>query len=203
MYQSSLNRSRNDKYLLIIDIPKALKDKEDCDSHKKITADPLQVTIFGSPVPDIKVPDIEVPYSGQVYRTSSLHRPAYTPLNVKFLVDNSYYNYWLIWNWINLFNDYKMGGSDINQAINIPVLKNQTPELGSPMTDFTSRFSIFAMDEYNNKIISFDYTNVFPTSLGELNFSNREGNEIVCNATFSFNQLHVNRLMDPNTENCS
>jgi hypothetical protein len=71
------------------------------------------------------------------------------------------------------------------------------------MTDFTSRFSIFGLDEYNNKIISFNYTDVFPTSLSEINFSNREGDEITCNATFSFNQLHIDMLIDSNSRNCS
>jgi hypothetical protein len=115
MYQSSLNRSRNDKYLLIIDIPKALNNKYDTGFNSKFLADPLQITIYGSPVPDVKIPDIDIPYSGQVYKTSSLNRPAYTPLNIKFLIDNSYYNYWLIWNWLNLFNDYK------DQIISIPI----------------------------------------------------------------------------------
>jgi hypothetical protein len=203
MYQSSLNRSRNDKYLLIIDIPKALKNKYDTGFNSKFLADPLQITIYGSPVPDVKIPDIDIPYSGQVYKTSSLNRPAYTPLNVKFLIDNSYYNYWLIWNWLNLFNDYKEGGTDLTQITNIPLLNDEIPNLTSPMTDFTSRFSIFGLDEYNNKIISFTYTDVFPTSLSEINFSNREADEITCNVTFSFNQLHVDMLIDSNSRNCS
>jgi hypothetical protein len=122
---------------------------------------------------------------------------------IKFLIDNSYYNYWLIWNWLNLFNDYKEGGTDLTQITNIPLLKDEIPNLTSPMTDFTSRFSIFGLDEYNNKIISFTYTDVFPTSLSEINFSNREADEITCNVTFSFNQLHVDMLINSNSRNCS
>lgn len=202
MYQSSLNRSRNDKYLLIIDIPKALKNKYDNVFDGKFLVDPLQITIYGSPVPDIKIPDMDIPYSGQIYKASSLSRPAYNPLTIKFLIDNSYYNYWLIWNWLNLFNDYRDSSSELTHATNVPILKDEMPNIVSPMSDFTTRFSIFGLDEYNNKIISFNYKDVFPTSLSEINFSNQEGNEITCNATFSFNQLHIDMLINNNSRNC-
>jgi hypothetical protein len=202
MLQSSLNRSRNDKYLLIIDIPKALKNKYDNVFDGKFLVDPLQITIYGSPVPDIRIPDMDIPYSGQIYKASSLSRPAYNPLTIKFLIDNSYYNYWLIWNWLNLFNDYKDGSSELTHATNVPILRDEMPNIVSPMSDFTSRFSIFGLDEYNNKIISFNYKDVFPTSLSEIIFSNQEGNEITCNATFSFNQLHIDMLINNNSRNC-
>lgn len=202
MLQSSLNRSRNDKYLLIIDIPKALKNKYDNVFDGKFLVDPLQITIYGSPVPDIKIPDMDIPYSGQIYKASSLSRPAYNPLTIKFLIDNSYYNYWLIWNWLNLFNDYRDSSSELTHATNVPILKDEMPNIVSPMSDFTTRFSIFGLDEYNNKIISFNYKDVFPTSLSEINFSNQEGNEITCNATFSFNQLHIDMLINNNSRNC-
>ena len=102
MQQPVLNRSRSDKFAFVLDLPKALKDQ--VNSVLDITnADPVQFTTFGSPVPAVSVPDINLAYAGQSYHTSSNSRPAYPPLNIKFLVDNGYQNYWILWKWLNLF----------------------------------------------------------------------------------------------------
>jgi hypothetical protein len=202
MYQSALNRSRSDKFILVVDIPKMLKDTYDRVLQSENRADSIQFTIFGSPVPDIKIPAIEIPYGGQVYKSSSLSRPSYNDLNIKFLVDNGYKNYWVLWKWLNLFNDFKQSKTKLTESINVPVLNDEPIYLKNPMVDFTSKISIFGIDEYNNKIISFSYTNAFPISLGEISFDNQTANEIVCNVSFAFNQLHVDLLKNVNDNLC-
>jgi hypothetical protein len=95
-----------------------------------------------------------------------------------------------------LFNDAKTSSSDIASfPVNNKILQN-------PITKYVSTFSIFSLDEYNNKIIDFSYKNAFPTSLSEINFSNQDPSEITCTATFSFNQLEVSLLGDVNKVNC-
>jgi hypothetical protein len=196
MNQSVLNRSRNDKFTMILDLPLAMKNITDPVLQSIYSADPIQFSIYGSPVPSVTVPDISVPYGAQVHRISSNARPAYTPLSIKFLVDNGYKNYWILWNWLNLFNDTKTGSSDIasypNNSINV---KN-------PVSSYVSTFNIYALDEYNNKTISFNYSNAFPTTLSELNFSNQDPSEINCTVTFAFNQLDVKLLRDVNKISC-
>ena len=202
MYQTALNRSRNDKFIIVIDLPKKLKTKYDNVLNKNENADSLQFSIFGSPVPEIKVPAMDLPYGGQVYKASSVSRPVYNDLNIKFLVDNGYQNYWVLWNWLNLFNDSTTGDTELSQAIHVPLLKDEHIYLKSPMREFTSNFHIFGMDEYNNKIISFRYRDAFPVSLSEINFNNQDSNEITCNVSFAFNQLEVNLLQNINQSAC-
>jgi hypothetical protein len=187
---------------MVLDLPKSMKDINDTVSDKKFNINPLQFSIYGSPVPAITVPDINVPFGGQVYRLSSNSRPAYQPLTLKFLVDNGYKNYWLLWKWMNLFNDSKTSTTEITEALNIPIIGDKPVYIKNPITNYTSQFSIYSLDEFNNKIVEFVYTNAFPTSLGEINFSNQDPSEVNCSVTFAFNQLNVSLVKDVNKENC-
>jgi hypothetical protein len=202
MYQSALNRSRSDKFIIVLDVPKKIRESNQNIFTNENKIDTLQFSVFGSPVPDIKIPSIEIPYSGQVYKASSVSRPAYNDLNIKFLIDNGYKNYWILWKWLNLFNDFKQGGTDITEVLNVPILKDENVNLKNPLFDYKSKFSIFGIDEYNNKIISFTYTDAFPISLSEINYNNQDPSEITCNVSFAFNQLHVKLLKDTNQGDC-
>ena len=201
MFQTTLNRSRNDKFILIIDLPKALKNSFDQTSKEFFNIEPLQLSIYGSPVPQISVPNTNLSFGGQVYKTSSFSRPEYNPLTVKFLVDNGYKNYWTLWNWLNLFNDAKTSTSTAQKSItyNLP---DEDITLINSMNDYTANFSIYGLDEFNKKIISFVYKNAFPTNLSELNFSNQDPSEINCTVTFVFNQLHVELVKNINESTC-
>jgi hypothetical protein len=182
---------------MVLDLPLAMKDSYDPVLKKSYHIDPIQFSIYGSPVPKISVPEINVPYGGQVGRVSSGSRPAYDPISIKFLVDNGYKNYWILWNWINLFNDSQKSTSNINHLI-----PSDPSYFINSTTNYTSNFSIFSVDEYNNKIVSFNYTNAFPTGLSEINFSNQDPTEINCTVTFVFNQLNVTLLNNVDEVNC-
>jgi hypothetical protein len=185
MFQTPLNKSRSDKFIMILDLPLALKRSLNPVTQEKFKVDALQFAIYGSPVPSISVPAIDVPFSGQVYKTSSFTRPAYDPLVVRFVIDNGYKNYWLIWNWLNLLNNFK------KSTTNAHTIPSGEVSIKNPMNEYTSSFTIYGLDEYNNKIISFKYSHVFPTQLSEISFSNQTPEEINSSATFVFNQLEV------------
>lgn len=199
MNQSILNKTRNDKFLMVLDIPKYLKQTYDVELKRKYNADQIQFTTYGSPIPSVSVPSIDVPFDNQVYKASSLSRPAYQPLNVKFFIDNGYKNYWVIWKWLNLFNDAKTSKSEVHMEY---MNNNKNPKLENPMQELVSTFSIFALDEYNNKIVQFKYNHVFPVSLSEINFSHQDPSEISCTASFAFNQMNVELLKNVDEENC-
>jgi hypothetical protein len=201
MNQAILNKSRNDKFLLVLDIPIELKKRFDAVLGKKYNADTIQFTTFGSPVPAVSVPSIDVPYDGQVYKASSLSRPSYQPLNIRFFVDNGYQNYWLIWQWLNMFNNAKESTSLIGVE-EVPRGNRIDVNLGISMKDLVSIFSIYALDEYNNKIVSFTYNHAFPVSLGEINYSHQDPSEITSVVGFAFNQLEVKLLKNVNEATC-
>lgn len=201
MNQAILNKSRSDKFLMVLDLPLKMKEKFDNILQGRYSADNIQFTTYGSPVPTISVPAIDVPYDGQVYKASSLSRPAYDPLNVKFFVDNGYQNYWVIWQWLNMFNDAKYSTSTIQTQKNYQTFDRDV-KMQTSMRDLVSIFRIYALDEYNNKIIAFTYSHAFPISLGEISYSHQDPSEITCNVSFAFNQLDVDILKNVNDGTC-
>lgn len=201
MNQTILNKSRSDKFLMVLDLPTKMKEKVDSVLQNRYSPDSIQFAIYGSPVPSISVPSIDLPYDGQVYKASSLSRPAYEPLNIKFFVDNGYQNYWIIWQWLNMFNDANYSTSVIKTQKTYQSF-NRDVKLETSMKDLVSIFKIYALDEYNNKIISFTYSHAFPTSLGEISYSHQDPSEITCNVNFAFNQLDVDILKNVNDGTC-
>jgi hypothetical protein len=151
------------------------------------TEDHVQFAIYGIPVPKVSVTDIEAAYAGQVHKHTSYFRPSYGPLTIGMNIDNKFLNYWLLWSWLNLWNDTRTSQFD-------PEIYN--PSLNTSIEDYITAFSIYGLDEYNNRVVEFKYKNVIITELSEIEFSYRNTEEIGCTATFVFDQLDVN-LLDP------
>ena len=197
MKQTIFNKAHRDKFIVVFDIPKALKDKSTqvqknlCgrDSVSVFNSDSIQFSIFGTPVPTIKIDPIDVSYAGQVHRQTSYSRPIYSALTLGMSINNNYTNYWLLWTWLNLWNDTKTsifdGSGNINRFLN-PIDNPDTS-----IEDYVTTFRIYGLDEYNNKMICFTYTNIVLVELSEIEFSYRNTEEIGCTASFVFDQLHV------------
>ena len=83
--QSVLNRPGKDKFILVLNLPQVLRKQSLADDL--INIDPLQISIFGTIVPDVAVPSNEVRFGGQSYNVSSYTRPNYQPLTVNFVVE--------------------------------------------------------------------------------------------------------------------
>ena len=101
--QSVLNVPSKDKFLLVLNLPSILKQQ--AQTNSTISLEPLEIKVYGSVVPTIQVPSNEVRFGGQSHHVSSYSRPAYDPLNVNFVIDNGFKNYWLLWKWLALLND--------------------------------------------------------------------------------------------------
>jgi hypothetical protein len=110
-------------------------------------------------------------------------------LTIGMTVDNKFLNYWLLWAWINLWNDTRTG--EFEPAY----LENNSANAG--IQDYVTSFTIYGLDEYDNRIISFRYKNVIITELSEIEFSYRNPEEIGCTATFVFDQMYVDLLVAP------
>lgn len=193
--QSPFNKSRKDKFLLVFSLPKALlkisKNIERTDTT--ILPDTLQFSVFGNIVPDISIPAINTRYAGQTLAHSSHSREPYEPNRVNFTVDNRFNNYWVIYSWLNLLNDDKTGVYDPDQLAESIRGANR---VGQPNMEYRTDISIFGLDEYNKKIVEFVYTNAFPTNLGGINYSYRDGSEIESEFTYSYSQLIVRPVLD-------
>lgn len=192
MDQAVFNKARRDKFLAVLDIPIALKDRANrlyrsstcSESFQTLNANSLQFSVYGTPVPSVTVEEISTPYAGQTHKTTSFTRPTYAALTLGCVIDNRFFNYWLLWNWLDLYNEATSGIFDA--AITDP--------RGSGLADYVTTFTIFGLDEYNNRVVQFTYKNVFITKLSEIEFSYRSTEEIGCTSTFVFDQMKVDLL---------
>lgn len=187
--QSVLNRSGKDKFLLVLNLPQVLR-KQSLE-NELISINPLQISIFGTIVPDIAVPPNDVRFGGQSYNVSSYTRPNYSPLTVNFIVDNKFANYWILWKWLSILNDPKSSyytGTD-------PKLETWKDRLESGIvTEYQTNFSVIGLNEYNQKSVEFIYYNAFITSIGGINYDYTDPEQIKSTATFQFSQLDVNLI---------
>jgi hypothetical protein len=67
--------------------------------------------------------------------------------------------------------------------------KDQMPLKDAPFEDYATNFTVFGLDEYDNKKIQFDYIGVVPVSLGSINYNYQDPTQIDSTFEFSFSQL--------------
>jgi hypothetical protein len=200
MNQSILNKSRNDKFIFLFALPKALDNLYDPKLKSDFNDDKVQLSIYNMSVPDISIPSISLGYGGQTYKTSSFSRPDYPSMDIRFFIDNGYHNYYILWNWLNLFNDSRNSSSEILRSAEVP--PNPELELENQFPDYTTTLTIITLDEYNRKLIKFQYEGAFITSLGGINYSHQDGVEITSTASFSYNQINVSLESNVNENVC-
>jgi len=187
--QSSLNAAAKDKFILILNLPHALRE-EASKKDSLIDLEPLQMKVHGSVVPTVQVPPVEVRYAGQSYNVSSHSRPNYSPLNVNFVVDNRFKNYWILWRWLSLLNTFN---ESLYERVppNIPPYPKRASAESGTLIEYQSNFSVLGLDEYNKPVVEFAYFNAFPISLGSINYSYRDSELIESSVEFQFSQLEV------------
>ncbi len=190
--QSVLNKTNKDKFLLVLNLPKIFREQSATD--REISIDPLQISVFGTVVPTIQVPANEVRFAGQSLNVSSHTRPNYAPITVNFAVDNDFRNYWILWKWLDLLNSARGGlyqgtkSPSIEDPGILPI-KDRLQNYG--MFEYQTNFSIFALNEYNERTVEFNYYNAFLTSLGGIEYNYRDSDIINTTAEFQFGQFDI------------
>lgn len=185
--QSFLNKTRADKFILVFDIPPILKNitsKFERNSQT-IIPDSVQFSVFGVNIPEITVKATETRYAGSTLYISSHSKDSYPPVDVEFVIDSGYNNYYTIFKWLNLLHDQKTG---VYNEDNIPVDAN--------FNDYMVNMTIYGLDEYGKKRIAFKFTKAFPTTLKSIEYTQKsdEGQEITSGFTFVFSQMHIDIL---------
>lgn len=191
--QSQFNKSRLDKFLMVIDLPPALKPINTADfelrSNTTINSDSLQFSVYGAVVPPINVPASSQLYAGQSFKVSTHVRPPYEDVSVNFTVDSNFNNYWVIYKWLDLLNDDKASIYNYNNPAQSSVnIKNISP--AAYQTDIT----LYAKNEFDVNIVKFVYKYAFPVKLGQINYSYRDEKEIETTFDFAYAQLLVEIL---------
>lgn len=183
--QSILNKSRVDKFKLVFQVPNALKkiNNKYVRVNGAVNEDSMQFSVYGSIVPKITVPGLEIRYSGNTLYNSTHSKNSYPPVDLKFTIDNQYSNYWVIYKWINLLHDQETGIFDAGDLITDDIF-----------TDYQTDMTIYGLNEFDEERIMFTYTKAFPTDLGEITYNYRESGEIESSFTFVYSQLHIELL---------
>jgi hypothetical protein len=186
--QSPFNKQRKDKFLFVLNLPEVLKtlNKKIDRTNQSIIADALSFSVYGVVIPRVQINEIKAGYSGQNLHVSALTRVPYPSVPVSFTVDNRFNNYWVIFKWLDLLNDQATGITDQDDLSR----KDLTSEL------YKATFSLFSLDEFNNKTVEFTFSKAFPVSLGEINYNYRDASELETTFEFSFDQLYV-KLLTP------
>jgi len=226
--QSVFNKASKDKFLLVLTLPNILRNSNSGILSKRteelIQLETLQFSIWGSPVPEVNVPSVSMGVQGQTYNVTSQTKAAYPPITVNFNVDNFFNNYWLLWKWLDVLNnwkdsgmpsqfaEYKTDGSEkaharekANQIAKNLAGKKTVPDgvsdidfqqirMANDFLDYQTIITIYGKDEYDKNIIQFNYNNAFITQLGGIGYNYRDPEEVESSFQFVFNQMEVNLL---------
>ena len=195
--QSQLNKSRLDKFLLVIDLPPIMRNINSStlpnpEAFKRIqkfvSKETLQFSVYGSVIPTITVPEVEAGFAGGTYKLSSNSRPSYENVNVNFTIDNKFNNYWVINRWLNILaGDKNIVDNPDNILPSDPNATSLPPSL-QPQS-YQTNFTIYGKDEFDTNVIKFTYTKAFPVSLGGINYNYRDAGEIETTFEFAFSQF--------------
>lgn len=180
--QTILNKSRKDKFILTIPIPPLLREwnKKDIRSNAFIDLDKLNLSVYGSIVPDNNVPAIEAPYSGGTIYVSSHSRPAYEPVAVNYTIDNEFNNYWAIYTWLNWLRNEKTG-----------IFNGRVQPKDAGLGQYSTDFILQAKDEYHNTKIQWVYKSAFPIIQRGIEYNYRDGGEIESGFTFVYRSIET------------
>ena len=186
MNQAPLNKNRQDKFILVLNLPEGIKEIADRyqRNNNKLNANSLEISIAGTVTPTISVPEQVVPYGSQSIKVSSHARPEYSSLVIDFKIDNEYSNYWAIFKWLDVINDVKTGTVNEDE-----IIKYHQP--GKVLPIYSSNMTVYGLDEYENRKIQWDYIGAFPTELCEIQWDYTDGAEIAATATFEFSRLEA------------
>ncbi len=186
MNQAPLNKNRQDKFILVLNLPDGIKNIVDniTRNTNRIDANSLEISIAGAVTPTISIPEKTVPYGAQTIKVSSHTRPAYESLNLDFKIDNEFKNYWAIYKWLDVINDVKTGTVNADEII-------KYPHSGTVLPIYSSNLTVYGLDEYENRKIQWDYIGAFPTTLSEINWDYNSEAEIAATATFEFTRLEA------------
>jgi hypothetical protein len=180
--QSTLNKSKKDKFSLILELPPALKkiNRKKTRENSSVDLDTLQFSIYGTVVPKNQIPAEDVRYaSGNIY-VSSHTKPSYESLEVNFTIDNEFNNYWVIHKWLDLLRSEKSGYYEYPEEF-------KNVGLGQYSTNFT----VIGRDEFNKEIIKWIYKSAFPIGLGEIAYSHRDSDDIETSFEFVFREIET------------
>lgn len=189
---SALNTASQDKFLLVLSLPKVLKgiNKPFERSDDSIDRDTLVYKVFGLKIPSVKVPSIKINYGGYAGKLSSHAKPEYEPVSINFTVDSGFQNYHVLYKWLDVLAGETGDNFDAS---------NISPSSKGKLGDYTTTISIFALDEYDRAIAEFIFIGAFITELNGIEYNYRQEKEMESSFVFEFTFMKMNLVEPPVT----
>jgi len=142
-------------------------------SETTITANrPLTLNIFGTIIPSITLDQTESRWQGgrMIFQSGSV---TFDQWPINFIVDSKLSNWILLFHWMTSISNNKDTYSDFPNNYMVDA-------------------SLNIMDNFETSILRVNFKNVWPQSLGEVNFSQREGETILeSSATLIYDRYEV------------
>jgi hypothetical protein len=190
IYQSPFNKQRKDKFIMVFDLPKILKpiksklerDNLKFPPYESVLPESVQCSIYGAVIPSLNIPSQNASYGGQTVKLTSYTRPPFENMTVNFTIDNMFNNYWVIYKWLNSFNDGKTG------LFNAPIVSDGF------MDEYQTTITIYGRDEYNKNVVKFNFFHCFPVSLGGISYSDRDSGEMESSFQYAYHQFNAELL---------
>ena len=193
--QSLFNKARRDKFIMVLTPPEAIREINTAAerNNKKVINDSIQYSVYGTLIPKITVQDVGTQYSGQTFKFSSHHRPAYENIFVNFTIDNRFNNYWVLFKWINVLNNNREA---IFDADNIKPSRSLQNPVSDPkiLEEYSTTITIYGLDEYDKRKMQFEFLGALPVSLGQIAYNYRDPMEAECTFEFAFSQFNAKLL---------
>jgi hypothetical protein len=196
--QSIFNKARKDKFLIVLTPPKVVREIDDpvTRSNEHVNNDAIQFSVYGAVIPQFTVPAVDIDYGGQTFSFSSHARPSFENIDLNYTVDNRYNNYWILYKWINVMNHnlesifyndkVPYNGASLNREGIV-----MDPEV---IAEYGTTITIYGLDEYDKRVIQFDYIGALPVSVGQITFNDRDPMEMESTFTFAFSQFDTKLL---------
>ena len=185
--QPVLNKSSKDKFNLILTLPRIMQGINTTNhtdrSGDTVVLNSLQFSVFGTIVPSQSVPHKDVRFGGQAIKITGHSRNSQQNVNVGFVIDNRYKNYWVLWKWLQILNHELYSKFDKDDLYDPYKNKNWH----SYMTDL----EIQSMDEYNKVVAKFKYTNAFIVALDSIEYDHQNPDQILSKFEFGFGQMDM------------
>ena len=189
VFQSPLNKTLEDKFLFVMNVPECMKNVQSKYIKELSTAgigrNAISWSLTNVTIPKESIKAESLPYSGGHHYISSHTKTPYDPLKIEFKIDNKYANYFTIYEWMNLIYHEKEGYYD---ADNIAKGK-----YGSQA--YSTSLAIVGTDEYDKPVIQWSFTHAFPTELPSIKLDYQNTGEITCSCEFVFSQMYIKNFL--------
>lgn len=192
--QSPLNKTLQDKFLFVMNLPDCLKDirtKYIKDiSQIGIGKNAIAWSLTSVQIPRNSIKAQSMAYAGGHHYISSHTKTPYDTLKIQFKIDNKYANYFTIYEWMNLIYHEKQGYFNAEKLAG--------DKIGSQT--YATTLSVIGTDEYDKPIIQWTFTHAFPTELPSIKLDYQNTGEITCSCEFVFSQMYVKNFLLSNEQ---